>query len=281
LRIAGALLDPGTRECWLRKLPGFLTPLYAQRKFGAVAKTYDDNCRHDIEVVDRILAVMERDPAERQRLRARVYKEAEEFVRDHWPMIEKLGGEIFRRGRLDKREIEAVLAPLHGPPAKPATRNLSPIETRTVTPRVAASFHEAGHILAAVRQGQTIKSSMIDEHGAGRTRCLEPCAPKGDQDAIRRFCVVALAGGIAVQKLTGRQDDQAQQDMRNVERRIAHLPAAEQAIFLREATAAAKRLVDADWTLLSELARHLYRRGALDHMDVLNVLNLAPSRRAA
>jgi hypothetical protein len=67
----------------------------------------------------------------------------------------------------------------------------------------------------------------------------------------------------------------------NVERRIAGLPAAERAEFLREARAAAGRVVDADWILLSELARHLHRRGALDHIEVLDVLNLAPARQAA
>jgi hypothetical protein len=42
-----------------------------------------------------------------------------------------------------------------------------------------------------------------------------------------------LAGGIAVERLTGRADDRAREDMANVERRIAHLPASEQAEFMR------------------------------------------------
>jgi hypothetical protein len=77
------------------------------------------------------------------------------------------------------------------------------------------------------------------------------------------------------------QNEHAQQDLANVRRRIAHLSADEQAMFLREARAAAKRLVDADWTLLSDLARHLYRRGALDHMDLLNILQLDREGRQA
>jgi hypothetical protein len=129
--------------------------------------------------------------------------------------------------------------------------------------------------------GQTIKSCAIDEHGAGRTRCLEPRTPPGDRGALRRFAVVALAGGLAVERLTGRPDAHAAQDLANVERRIAHLPAADRAEFLREARAAAGRVVDKDWPLLIELARRLHRAGAMDHFEVLDVLNLAPPRRAA
>jgi hypothetical protein len=282
LRIAGALLDPGTRESWLARLPGFIVPLFAQRKFGAVGKFYDDVCGSDVLIVDRILAVMERDPAERRPLRARVYFEAREFVDRYWSEIKKLGGEIFRRGKLDKREIEEVLAPVHKPASAPAKRTESSVAFRTVAPRVAAAFHEAGHILGAIRQGQTIKSVAIDEHGGGETRAFDdPRAPGGDRGALRRFCVMALAGGLAVQRLTGRADDWAAQDIARVKRRIARLPADEQATFLAEAKAAAQRVVDRDWTLLADLARNLHRRGALDHVDVLNILNLAPSRRAA
>jgi hypothetical protein len=277
LRIAGALLDPGTRESWLARLPGFIAPLFAQWRYGARGPLYDDVCGHDIEVVDRILAVMERDPTERRRLRERVYREAEQFVDDHWPMIERLGGEIFRRGKLDRREIEAVLAPVHAP-AKPSG---NPDGFRAVPPRVEAAFHESGHILAAIRQGQTIKSVAIDERGGGWTRTLDPHAPGGERGALQRFCVMALAGGLVVERLTGRADDWAAQDIAKVERRIAHLPAAERVEFLREAKAAAQRVVDRDWSLISDLARRLHGAGSLDHIDVLNVLNLAPSRRAA
>jgi hypothetical protein len=123
---------------------------------------------------------------------------------------------------------------------------------------------------------------MINEYGGGQTRCLEPHCPAGDRDALRRFAVVALAGGLAVERLTGRQDDHAAQDMANVERRIAHLPAAERQAFLREARAAAQRVVDKDWPLLVELARLLHGAGTMDHVDILNALpELAPPHRSA
>jgi hypothetical protein len=61
LRLAGELLDRGTREAWLAQLPGFVVTLFAQRKYGARGPHYDASCRHDVAVVDRILAVMERD----------------------------------------------------------------------------------------------------------------------------------------------------------------------------------------------------------------------------
>jgi hypothetical protein len=282
LRIAGALIDPATRESWLARLPGFIVPLYAQTKFGAVGKFYDDVCGSDVLIVDRILSVMERDQAERRRLRERVYGEAEEFVREHWPMIERLGGEIYRRGKLNKREIEEVLAPLHKPASAPAKRMESSVAFRTVAPRVAAAFHESAHCVASIRMGQTVKSVMIDECGGGETRAFDdPQAPGGDRGALQRFAVMALAGGLAVQRLTGRADDWAAQDIARVKRRIARLPAAERAEFMREARAAAQRVIDRDWNLVSDLARHLHRRGALDRMDVANILQFAPARAAA
>jgi hypothetical protein len=106
--------------------------------------------------------------------------------------------------------------------------------------------------LAAIRQGQTIKSVAIDERGGGRTHAIDdPHAPSGDRGAMRRFCVVALAGGLAVERLTGRADDHAAQDLANVEARIAGLPASKRAEFMREARAAAGRLIAADWPLLA------------------------------
>jgi hypothetical protein len=280
LRIAGALLDPGTRESWLARLPGFIVPLFAQRRYGAHGPLYDDVCGHDIAVVDRILGVMTRDPAERRRLRERVYREAEEFVDRHWPMIERLGGEIFKRGKLDKRQIEEVLAPAH----KPAKRSLleSNKPERTLPARVLAVYHESGHCVGALRQGLLIEGVDVDQRGGGRTRAIDdPQAPCGERDALRRFCVMALCGSAAIRKLTGRDDDCAHDDLREVERRIAILPVGERQAFLIEARAAAQRIVDRDWNLLNVLARHLHRCGALDRIDVSNVLNLAPSRRAA
>jgi hypothetical protein len=280
LRLAGKLLDPGTRESWLARLPGFVVTLFAQRKYGARGPHYDASCRHDVEVVDRVINVVTEDPAERQRLRERVYSEAREFVDQHWPMIERLGDEIFRRGKLDKREIEEVLAPK--PPPAPAKRALleSNKAERTVHPRIAAVFHEAGHILAGLRQGLTIKSCSIDTRGGGRATLDDP-APGDERGALQRFCVMALAGGLSVERLTGTRDGCGDKhDLAAVNRRIAHLPADERASFLREARAAAQRVIDRDWNLISELARHLHRRGALDRVDVLNVLNLAPARAA-
>jgi hypothetical protein len=99
--------------------------------------------------------------------------------------------------------------------------------------------------------------------------------------ALRRFSVMTLCGPIAVQKLTGQPDDGGLADIAEVKRRIriARLPAAERAEFMREARAAAQRVIDRDWNLVSDLARHLHRRGALDHMDVLNVLQFGREGR--
>ena len=166
------------------------------------------------------------------------------------------------------------------PPAKRVLLESNKPE-RTVAPRVAAAYHEGAHCLAAIRMCQTIKSCAIDEAGSGQTRTLEPHTPAGDRGALQRFAVVALAGGLAVQRLTGRPDDHAAQDMANVRQRIAYLPADEQMIFMREARAAAVRWVDKHWPLLVDLARRLHRAGTMDHLDVLDVLNLAPSRAAA
>jgi hypothetical protein len=92
---------------------GFIVPLFAQRRYGACNPHYDASCRHDIAVVDRIIGVMTEDLAERRRLRERVYSEAREFVDRHWPMIERLGDEIFRRQHFfDLALVELAAAPV-------------------------------------------------------------------------------------------------------------------------------------------------------------------------
>jgi hypothetical protein len=151
-------------------------------------------------------------------MRDRVYREAEEFVDRHWPMIERLGDEIFRRGKLDKREIEAVLDP---PPAtaKPSENSE---RFRAVPEEIQTVFHEAGHAVGALRQGLFVEGLHIDEDGGGRCRMLEPTpSPKGDRAALRRFTVATLCGPVAAERLTGAFDDEgAQHDLRDVERRV-------------------------------------------------------------
>jgi hypothetical protein len=272
-----ATRDEATARAWRHKLIGFAVGRAAQRRYGATNATYDEMCEGDYLVIDRVLDAITSDPVRQREYLREIEEKAEAFVNDHWQKILRLAKETLRRGRLTADEIATVLAPVHAA-AKPSDSD----GFRAVPDRVAASFHEAAHALVSIRMCQTVEECTIDERGGGWTRTRDdPQAPGDERGALQRFCVMALAGGAAVERLTGRPDDQAHHDLADVKRRIAHLPTDEQATFMREARAAAQRVVDRDWALLTELARHLHRRGALDQMDVLNVLNLAPSRRAA
>jgi hypothetical protein len=116
LRIMAALVDENTREEWLRHLPGFACPKYAQHLFGARGAFYDAVCEHDYLVIDRVLNAITRDPETRRRYRAEIEHRAKVFVVGYWREITRLANEIFKHGRLDREQIEAVLAP---PPVVP------------------------------------------------------------------------------------------------------------------------------------------------------------------
>jgi hypothetical protein len=263
LKIAGALLDPGTRESWLARLPGFIVPLFAQRRFGAVAKTFDDNCGHDIEVVNRIINVMADNPAERRRLRERVYREAQEFVDQYWGEIEKLGKEILNRGKLNKQEIEEILAP-EAPPVC------------TMTQRARAAYHEASHAVVSARLRQTITSVMVRDDGTGLCRTREK--PKQSEEfAIKRFCLVAMAGIVASERIGA--TERCEGDWAAIKREIALLPPDEQVAFERELRRKAELFVDENWTAICAVAEELHERGSLNNREVRDLL--APPRRAA
>jgi hypothetical protein len=140
IMIRSAMLSEGIRESWLGELVGFAAPLFAQWRFGAIQQLYNNACAHDFEIVDRVIAVITKDPQERCKLRERVEREAKEFVDQHWSMIERLGDEIFRRGKLNKREIEQVLLSASAARTKP----------RQLDARIRGAFHEAGHAIGAL-----------------------------------------------------------------------------------------------------------------------------------
>jgi hypothetical protein len=112
-RILGAIADSATRAAWIKQLPGFAVGRHAQRRFGAKTKLFDDLCAHDDLVVARIINLATPDTAERRRLHEDVEAEAREFVRLYWPEIQKLADELFKRGFLNREEIECVLAKRH------------------------------------------------------------------------------------------------------------------------------------------------------------------------
>src|SRR5262249_7334633 len=87
--------------------------------------------------------------------------------------------------RLTADEIGAVLAPVHEAAAKRALP-IQP-ERRTVSARVAASFHEGAHALAAFRMGQTVTSCAIDEHAP---------AERARLSRLRRPAVGTLCAGL-------------------------------------------------------------------------------------
>jgi hypothetical protein len=147
-------------------LPGFAVSLYAQRAYGAKAAYYDRACVHDARVVAYVINLMADSPEERRRLRAQVEAEAREFVDLYWREIERLGDEIYRHGKLNREQIERVLAP---PTVKTTT---STGELSGMPPRVAAAFRAAATAIAGIRRGLTVGELWIDERGNGRCRML-------------------------------------------------------------------------------------------------------------
>jgi hypothetical protein len=112
LTIMAALVDEGTRKAWLKELPGFACSKYAQRRFGARDRFYHAACEHHDRIIDRVLdAITRNDKETKRRYRGETEREAEQFVNDYWPEITRLADEIFKRGHLDREQIEAVLAP--------------------------------------------------------------------------------------------------------------------------------------------------------------------------
>ena len=71
LRIMAALVDEATRKEWLKELPGFACPKYAQHLFGARSAFYDALCEHDYRIVDRVLNAITRDPETKRQYRGR------------------------------------------------------------------------------------------------------------------------------------------------------------------------------------------------------------------
>ena len=111
LMIMSALVDEETRRTWLDELIGFAVSKAAQHRYGARGEFYDRVCGHDDLVIDRVIAVMTKSREQARQCRQQVEEQAEEFVRQYWRDITRLAEEIFRYGRLDRAQIEAVLAP--------------------------------------------------------------------------------------------------------------------------------------------------------------------------
>jgi len=111
LMIMSALVDEETRRTWLDELIGFAVSKAAQHRYGARGEFYDRVCGHDDLVIDRVIAVMTKSPQQAWQYRQEIEVRADVFVRRHWQDITRLAEEIFRHGRLDRQQIEAVLAP--------------------------------------------------------------------------------------------------------------------------------------------------------------------------
>jgi hypothetical protein len=92
-------------------LPGFACPKYAQHLFGARSAFYDAVCERDYRIIGRVLDAITRDPETKRRYRAEIEHKAKVFVVGYWREITRLANEIFKHGRLDRQQIEAVLAP--------------------------------------------------------------------------------------------------------------------------------------------------------------------------
>jgi hypothetical protein len=108
--ILKAIADPTTCVQWIAHLPAYAVARCAQHRYGAKQQMFDDACAHDDEIISRVIGLATPDAMARRELRELVECEAEEFVRRHWRDIERLADELFKRGFLNRAEIECVLA---------------------------------------------------------------------------------------------------------------------------------------------------------------------------
>jgi ATP-dependent Zn protease len=271
-RILGAILDPATRAAWLKQLPGFVVSRHAQRRFGAKGEFYDRLCSHDDLIVERVINLMVADPAERRRLHDQVECEAREFVDRHWPEIEKLGNVLFERRRLDKHEIEAVLAaPKQSEPEFRRRQDgyISPapcLDARTI-----GAYHESGHALVAVALNQKIKKLSVNSDGTGLCRVAQLPTTQ-NRKALLNYCAVASGGGIAASRLTG-ENRWGVQDHKNIENALAGLSTRDAVQVLQEARKLAERIISQNWGSVRSLAHELHRRGEMDGTEVASVLS--------
>jgi hypothetical protein len=251
-------------------LPAFAVGRHAQHRFGAKQKVFDDACAHDDEVISRVINLATSDPAaERRRLHDQVEREARGFVDRHWPEIEKLGNVLFERGRLDKHEIEVVLAPPEPEFRRRSDGFIKPI--KELDPSVELSYHEASHAVVAAALGQKIRKVALDKAG-GFCRVAQP-STMGNRKALLDFCTVACAGALAVSRLTG-VDRVSMGDHRAMECKLAEAGTLVEAIsILREARRLAEQIVSARWSDIATVARRLHQRGELDGAEVADLLS--------
>jgi hypothetical protein len=111
LMIMSALVDEETCREWLYELTGFAVSKAAQHRYGACGEFYDHACAHDDLIIDRVIGIITKSPQQARRYRQETDWRAEGFARRHWAKITQLANEIFKHGRLDRQQIEAVLAP--------------------------------------------------------------------------------------------------------------------------------------------------------------------------
>jgi hypothetical protein len=101
--------DQKTRRSWLHQAVAFAVSRAAQRRFGARDPIFDEWCANDLRMVQRIVDALGGSARDRAENLQWIEDEAAEFVRVHWRSISKLADAIYRHGKLDKRQIEAVL----------------------------------------------------------------------------------------------------------------------------------------------------------------------------
>jgi hypothetical protein len=100
--------DVATKRDWISLLTGLSVALHAQRKYGA-APADDSLCSHDYASIHRVLDGITASRPENRALLDAIEERAECFVNEHWGSIMRLARVLARRGKLSKREIEAVL----------------------------------------------------------------------------------------------------------------------------------------------------------------------------
>jgi hypothetical protein len=118
----------------------------------------------------------------------------------------------------------------------------------------------------------------IDEAGGGHCRTVQALRPpEGDsfaalraRGAITDYLVVAMAGIVASGRTGGL--DGCGGDIQNIRHKLATIEDRQKVALLREARAAAERIVNRYWPIITILAEQLHSRGSLDHGEIIEIL---------
>lgn len=153
---------------------------------------------------------------------------------------------------------------------QPAFSLLSPLRDR----HLEAATHEAGHAAGYLHYGYPFRSVEINGD-VGLVEVTGLCRDPGN------YAVIALCGPAAEARFIGATitavlAGSGRFDLQNARRALTHMKP--RAPSLQWVQAAARRVVDSEWAIITLIARALMRHGRLDYAEVEELVTAALNR---